>query len=82
MEGLVDKWVRVIAGPALSCPITEIPRGLPRGALPGPALVSAANAMAFPPIRAAALVLSHQLRTGDSTEFEIQLSNPCGPFLF
>lgn len=52
------------------------------GALPGPALVSAANAMAFPPIRAAALVLSHQLRTGDSTEFEIQLSNPCGPFLF
>ena len=33
----MDKWVRVIAGPALSCPITEIPRGLPRGALPGPA---------------------------------------------
>ena len=33
----MDKWVRVIAGPALSCPVTEIPWGLPRGALRGPA---------------------------------------------
>lgn len=37
MEGIVHKWVRVIAGPALSCPITEIPQGLPGGALPSPA---------------------------------------------
>ena len=50
-------------------------------ARPGPALVSAANTVAFPAIRAAALVLSHQLRTGDGIEFEIQLSSPSGPSL-